>query len=87
MERNYRLVVFDWDGTLMDSAGAIVACMQAAASDLGLPPPDDATARQVIGLGLHDALSCPVPCRACPKANTAGLRNATGTISCPRTMS
>lgn len=61
MERNYRLVVFDWDGTLMDSAGAIVACMQAAAIDLGLPPPDEATARQVIGLGLHDALSRALP--------------------------
>ena len=54
MGRNYRLVVFDWDGTLLDSAGAIVACIQAAAADLGLPPPDDKTARQVIGLGLHD---------------------------------
>lgn len=61
MERNYRLVVFDWDGTLMDSAGAIVACMQAAASDLGLAPPDDATARHVIGLGLNDALSLALP--------------------------
>ena len=61
MERNYRMVVFDWDGTLMDSAAAIVASMQAAASDLGLQPPDDATARQVIGLGLHDALSRALP--------------------------
>jgi len=61
MERNYRLVVFDWDGTLLDSAAAIVACMQAAALDLGLTPPDDSTARQVIGLGLHDALSRALP--------------------------
>lgn len=61
MERNYRLVVFDWDGTLMDSAGAIVVCMQAAAADLGLVPPDEKTARQVIGLGLHDALSIALP--------------------------
>lgn len=61
MGRNYRLVVFDWDGTLLDSAGAIVACIQAAAVDLGLPPPDDKTARQVIGLGLHDALSQALP--------------------------
>lgn len=61
MGRNYRLVVFDWDGTLLDSTGAIVACMQAAAIDLGLPPPDEKTARQVIGLGLHDALSQALP--------------------------
>lgn len=61
MGRNYRLLVFDWDGTLLDSAGAIVACMQAAALDLGLPPPDEKAARQVIGLGLHDALSQALP--------------------------
>ncbi|MBI3141100.1 MAG: HAD-IA family hydrolase [Rhodocyclales bacterium] len=61
MGRTYQLIVFDWDGTLMDSAGAIVACMQAAAVDLGIPPPDDTTARQVIGLGLHDALAAAMP--------------------------
>lgn len=61
MERNYRLVVFDWDGTLLDSAAAIVASIQAAARDLGHEPPDEATARQVIGLGLHDALSQALP--------------------------
>lgn len=61
MVRIYRLAVFDWDGTLLDSAGAIVACMQAAAIDLGLPPPDEETARHVIGLGLHDALSQAMP--------------------------
>lgn len=61
MARNYQLIVFDWDGTLMDSAAAIVASMQAAAIDLGVEPPDDRTARQVIGLGLHDALSAALP--------------------------
>jgi len=61
IQRHYRLAVFDWDGTLMDSAGAIVASMQAAATDLGLTPPDDKTVRQVIGLGLYDALSQALP--------------------------
>jgi phosphoglycolate phosphatase len=61
MDRRYKLVVFDWDGTLMDSAGAIVASMQAAALDLNLNPPDEKTARQVIGLGLSDALSRALP--------------------------
>ena len=52
----YRLVVFDWDGTLADSAAIIVEAIQRACADLGLPVPDDASARYVIGLGLHDAL-------------------------------
>lgn len=58
---NYSLVVFDWDGTLLDSAAAIVRSIQAACQDLGLPIPDDARARHVIGLGLGDALRHAVP--------------------------
>ncbi len=61
MGRRFELIVFDWDGTLMDSAGAIVASIQAAAVDLGLSPPTEARARHVIGLGLHDALRHVVP--------------------------
>ena len=52
----YRLVVFDWDGTLVDSAAIIVEAIQLACADLGLPVPSDAAARYVIGLGLNDAL-------------------------------
>jgi phosphoglycolate phosphatase len=52
----YRLIVFDWDGTLADSAGIIAEAIQRACADLGLPVPADAAARYVIGLGLHDAL-------------------------------
>ena len=57
----FELLVFDWDGTLIDSAGTIVHCIQAACRDLGLPAPDDARASHVIGLGLHDALAYAVP--------------------------
>ena len=57
----YRLIVFDWDGTLVDSAGAIAACIQAAARELDLEVPDDARARHVIGLGLRDSLRHAVP--------------------------
>ena len=57
----YELVVFDWDGTLLDSAGAIVRAIQASCRDLDLPVPDDARARHVIGLGLADALRHAVP--------------------------
>ncbi|MDR2186732.1 MAG: HAD-IA family hydrolase [Azonexus sp.] len=52
----YPLIVFDWDGTLLDSAAAIVHAIQAACRDLGLPAPDDRRARHVIGLGLADAM-------------------------------
>jgi phosphoglycolate phosphatase len=57
----YDLIVFDWDGTLLDSAGAIVRAIQAATLDLGLPVPDEQRARHVIGLGLADALQHAVP--------------------------
>jgi phosphoglycolate phosphatase len=56
MPRRFELVVFDWDGTLMDSAAAIAESIQDACRDLGQPVPDDERARYVIGLGLHDAL-------------------------------
>lgn len=61
MIRRFDLLVFDWDGTLMDSAAAIVSSIQAACRDLGLPVPDRATASHVIGLGLRDALTYAVP--------------------------
>jgi phosphoglycolate phosphatase len=61
MPRRFDLVVFDWDGTLIDSAGAIVHCIQASCRDLGLPVPDRERASHVIGLGLHDALAHAVP--------------------------
>jgi phosphoglycolate phosphatase len=59
--KRFELLVFDWDGTLIDSAPTIVACIQSACRDLGLPVPDDARASHVIGLGLHDALAHAVP--------------------------
>lgn len=61
MAKQFELVVFDWDGTLMDSAAAIAASVQAAARDLGLEPPSDERARHIIGLGLEDALRHALP--------------------------
>lgn len=61
MARNFDLIVFDWDGTLMDSAGVIVDSIQRAAADLGLAVPDDAACRQIIGLGLTEALQTLFP--------------------------
>jgi phosphoglycolate phosphatase len=57
----YDLIVFDWDGTLMDSAAKIVRCFQAAAVDSGLAPPPDAAIRNIIGLGLSEALDLVLP--------------------------
>jgi len=56
MGRRFDLLVFDWDGTLVDSAQHIVASIQAAAHDLGLATPPDERARHIIGLGLADAM-------------------------------
>jgi phosphoglycolate phosphatase len=58
---SFRLLVFDWDGTLMDSIGSIVACTRAALDDLGLPPAPDEMIRGTIGLGLRETLEvlCP----------------------------
>ena len=57
----YRLIVFDWDGTLFDSATVITECIQQAAGEMGLPVPDRRTASHVIGLGLDDSLRHALP--------------------------
>jgi phosphoglycolate phosphatase len=56
MERPYDLIIFDWDGTLIDSIGAIVACTEAALGDLGLPSPGTTSIRGAIGLGLDETV-------------------------------
>jgi len=58
-----RLLVFDWDGTLMDSEAQIVACLHAAIRDLSVAPMDDETVKNVIGLGLREAIDTLVPGR------------------------
>lgn len=67
MPRTLELIVFDWDGTLADSAGLIAGCIQRACADLGLPVPEEQHARYVIGLGLHDALDYLVPGLPAPR--------------------
>lgn len=61
MAKKFDLLVFDWDGTLLDSTGVIVEAVQAACRDLGQREPSAEHARQVIGLGLADALRHSVP--------------------------
>ena len=55
------LLVFDWDGTVVDSIHSIAAAIQLSAADLGLPVPTEERARHVIGLGLGEALQLAVP--------------------------
>ncbi len=52
----FRLLVFDWDGTLLDSIGSIVACTRATLDELEMAPVDDATIRGAIGLGLRETV-------------------------------
>jgi phosphoglycolate phosphatase len=61
MPRRFDLLVFDWDGTLMDSASCIALCIQSACRDLGYPVPSDRDARYIIGLGLSDAMAYILP--------------------------
>ncbi|MBS1235574.1 MAG: family hydrolase [Proteobacteria bacterium] len=61
MNRQFDLIIFDWDGTLMDSEAKIVRCMQAAAVDVGIPDPGTAAIRDIIGLGLNEAMQVLFP--------------------------
>ncbi len=61
VSRRFELLIFDWDGTLMDSAAAIVGALQSACADVGLPVPSDEQARYIIGLGLNDAMGHILP--------------------------
>jgi len=61
MSTPFDLLVFDWDGTLMDSQRRIVACIRAAITDLALEPRDDATISNIIGLGLTEAIDTLYP--------------------------
>ncbi len=52
----FDLVIFDWDGTLIDSIEQIVRSIEIAAADLGVPSPSAEAARDIIGLGLPEAM-------------------------------
>jgi phosphoglycolate phosphatase len=58
---SYDLVIFDWDGTLMDSTGLIARSLQAACRDVGAPVPSESEALYVIGLNMTDTFARVVP--------------------------
>ncbi len=51
------LAIFDWDGTLCDSIEHIVSAMQDAAAEQGFEPPPAPAVRNIVGLGLPQALA------------------------------
>ena len=53
---DYQLLIFDWDGTLVDSIGRIVEAMHAAADVCGLMRCSDLQVKGIIGLGLPEAI-------------------------------
>ena len=58
-----RLIVFDWDGTLMDSETQIVHSIQSAIADLELEARSADACRNIIGLGLQEAVDALYPGR------------------------
>ena len=59
--RRFDLIAFDWDGTLYDSTGIIVRCIQAAVEDVGGQRPTREAAAYVIGMALMPALAHAAP--------------------------
>lgn len=49
-------IIFDWDGTLMDSSEKIVQCMQIAARQANMPVPLSEDVRDIIGISLVPAI-------------------------------
>ena len=60
MSQKIELIIFDWDGTLFDSVGQIVASLQYAAQLFEQPLTDDA-AKSIIGLGLPEVMQILFP--------------------------
>ncbi|MGY6278057.1 HAD family hydrolase [Methylomonas sp. MgM2] len=60
MKNRFDLIIFDWDGTLVDSIDWIVQCIQQAAEQFGCGVPS-AAARDIIGLSLGNAINTLFP--------------------------
>ncbi|MEX1196833.1 MAG: HAD-IA family hydrolase [Pseudohongiellaceae bacterium] len=57
----YKAVIFDWDGTLVDSAHHIADSLLHAATQAGLPAREPEEYRNIIGLGILEALNSLYP--------------------------
>ncbi len=74
MRKAYELLIFDWDGTLMDSAERIVRSFQAAAHDCGWYALADDAIRKTIGLGVAEALTQLLPGEAATRRQAIAAR-------------
>ena len=70
------LIIFDWDGTLSDSVARISRCIQLAAIDHHLPQPSFDQAKEIIGLGLNEAVR-----HLFPQANADMVARFSGSYS------
>jgi phosphoglycolate phosphatase len=61
MPKVFELIVFDWDGTLMDSEAHIINSMQCAFDDVGMDSVTDSSVRNIIGLGMREAVEKLLP--------------------------
>lgn len=61
MNREFDLIIFDWDGTLMDSVAKIVRCFQEAMNELNISSPSVDEIRNIIGLGMEEAMNILLP--------------------------
>lgn len=57
----FDLLIFDWDGTLVDSEAIIIHSMTSAFSECGLEPPEASATRAIIGLGMREAVDTLMP--------------------------
>jgi phosphoglycolate phosphatase len=61
MKNRFDLLIFDWDGTLIDSIDWIARCLQNAANDTHHETPDYQVAKDVIGLSIERAIEALYP--------------------------
>lgn len=73
MSKRFDLIVFDWDGTLMDSTSHIVDALRAACAEVGTAMPTREEAAYVIGLGLADAVR-----HIAPQLDEVGIQQLVG---------
>lgn len=61
MEKKYKVLIFDWDGTIIDSQAHIIHCMREGIKEAGFEAPNDSSIRHIIGLSLETAIQTLLP--------------------------